>query len=177
MHILFSRIRRQMRCTRLRGAPSLGGRHSAIDLFFQLRLESFRSKGPALAGRGPEQIDFGRGKSLFHQGLVNGFTIERSVSQGPVKGMVGNHRIRLDTRMMNITRPSIMLRVSSQSGTRRFGLDVPATRQEVLRRLDHGCTVASLPQRSRPSVFGIEIRDILPANPLHHASESISVRR
>lgn len=162
---------------RLRGTPPFCRRHTPIDLLFQFRLEFVRSKGPALTSCCPEQIDFGRRKPLLHQGLVDGFTIKRSVSQCPVESMVGDYRIRLDTDMMNITRPSILLRISGQSGTHGFGFDIPAARQKVLCRLDHGCTVASLPQRSRPSIFGIEIRDILPADPLHHASESVSVRR
>ena len=37
---------------------------------------------------------------------------------------------------------------------------------------EHRCLVASLPQRPCPAISGVEIRDIVPPDPLHHATQA-----
>lgn len=109
--------------------------------------------------------------------FIGHFPGKRRVAKIPVNRMIANERTGLDTCMMPITGPQVIIRTICQTACHRLHFDKPAAPHYPFPLLDQGSPESPFPQRSASTILFVETGHIMASDPLHHTCHSRLVCR
>ena len=114
---------------------------------------------------------------MLHQFSVCSLTLEWRITQIPVQRMIADERINERADVMLITGIGVIGSLSHQALAYRTGLNVATAQQEILSRLNDQRLESALPERAGSRITPVEIRDIVPSQPLHHLPQTLIIFR
>ena len=149
----------------------------AVGLGFDHRLETVPPQRALLL---QIDVDFRQvilGNGFVQQGSIRLRPIIRRRAQCKLCRMQAKQRIISPTTQGRATRPSIGRGVIGDAGADRVEVDAADAAQRIVLAIDQACLVATLPERSRSPMAGIEQCDIAPAHLLHENADGAGFTR